>query len=151
MEEQQVALNEMSTQLTKTEADLTRIRLARDELLQDQSARKAREDAKFSATKEIQELAEARAAKIQSLELEVERLKTEIEKDAKESDPDLDKLDLPQLRQKHDTLRKAHNLLSQELPALEQAYKLTSALGNKKVADLKETEDKLKRLLAEVC
>lgn len=150
LEEHQVVLDEMQTQLSKTESDLARIRGARDELLQDQALRRAREDAKFTAAKEVGELAEARAARIASLELEVERLQKELDSKTQPSDPSITELDLPKLRQKHEQLDKEYKVLEQELPALEQAFKKAHELSNKKVAHLQETEEKLKRLMAEV-
>ncbi|KAF8244720.1 BRE1-domain-containing protein [Wilcoxina mikolae CBS 423.85] len=149
LEEQQAVLDEMQTQLSKTESDLARIRGARDDLLQDQLLRRAREDAKFTAAKEVGELAEARAARIASLELEVERLQKELDSKTQPSDPNITELDLPQLRQKHEQLDKAYKVLEQELPGLEQAFKKAHELSNKKVAHLQETEEKLKRLMAE--
>jgi E3 ubiquitin-protein ligase BRE1 len=149
LEEQQAVLDEMQAQLAKTESDLARIRGARDDLLQDQSLRKAREDAKLSSAREVMELAEARAARIASLELEVERLHKELDSETSPSSPAVLDLDLPQLRQKHEQLEKAYKVLAQELPGLEQAFKRAHELSGKKVAHLQETEEKLKRLLAE--
>lgn len=150
LEEQQTVLDEMQTQLLKTEADLARIRGARDDLLQDQALRRAREESKFSAAKEVSELSEARAARIASLEFEVERLRRELDSETQPSDANTADLDLPQLRQKHEQLDKAYKVLAQELPGLEQAFKKAHELSSKKVAYLQETEDKLKRLLLEV-
>jgi E3 ubiquitin-protein ligase BRE1 len=149
LEEQQQVLDEMQAQLSKTESDLARIRGARDDLLQDQQLRKNREEAKLSSAKEVSELAETRAARIASLELEVERLKKELDSETAPSSPAVLQLDLPQLRQKHEQLEKAYKVLAQELPGLEQAFKKAHELGSKKVAHLQETEERLKRLLAE--
>lgn len=148
LEEQQVVLDEMHTQLVKTEADLARIRGIRDDLIQDQQLRKAREEQKFSSQKEVMELSEVRAARIAALELEVERLNAMLESDTEPSD--ISELDQPQLRQKYEQLYKSYKVLAQELPGLEQAFKKAHELSNKKVAYLQETEGHLKRLLAEV-
>lgn len=148
LEEQQAVLDEMQTQLSKTESDLARIRGARDDLLQDQALRKAREESKLSSTKEVNELSEVRAARIAALELEVERLHKELDSETQPSD--ISDLDQPQLRQKYEQLDKAYKVLAQELPGLEQAFKKAHELSSKKVAYLQETEEKLKRLLAEV-
>jgi len=150
LEEQKGVLDEVQNQLSKTESDLARIRGARDDLLQDQALRRAKEDAKLSASKEVNELAEVRAARIASLELEVERLQSELDSDTHSSAVNTSELNLPQLRQKHEQLEKAYKVLAQELPGLEQAFKKANELSNKKVAHLVETEEKLRRLLAEV-
>lgn len=149
LEEQQAVLDEMQAQLSKTESDLARIRGARDDLLQDQQLRKAREESKLSSAKEVAELADARAARIASLEFEVERLHNELDSETSPSSPAVLGMDLPQLRQKHEQLEKAYKVLAQELPSLEQAFKKTHEQCNKKVAHLQETEEKLKRLQAE--
>jgi E3 ubiquitin-protein ligase BRE1 len=150
LDEQKGILNEMQTQLTKTESDLARIRGARDDLLQDQTLRKAKEESKFSASKEVSELSEARASRILSLELEVERLQEELDSGTQPKDPCVSDLDFGQLKQKYEQLNKAYKVLAQELPGLEQAFKKAHELSSKKVAYLQETEEKLKRLQAEV-
>lgn len=150
LEEQEKAILETQAQVSKTEQDLARIRSTRDELLQEVALRKAREDQKFSAVKEVNELAEARATRIESLEQEVQRLKTLLEKEEVKN-PAIADMNLEQLRQKYDQLDKSYKVLAQELPGLEQAFKKAHDLGTKKVAYLQETEEKLKRLLAEVC
>jgi E3 ubiquitin-protein ligase BRE1 len=149
LDEQKGILNEMQTQLTKTESDLARIRGARDDLLQDQTLRKAKEESKFSASKEVSELSEARASRILSLELEVERLQEELDSGTQPKDPCVSDLDFGQLKQKYEQLNKAYKVLAQELPGLEQAFKKAHELSSKKVAYLQETEEKLKRLQAE--
>lgn len=146
--EQEHAIADMHAQMTRTETDLARIRTIRDELVQDQQLRKLREEQKFTVMKEVQDLVEARAARIDSLELEVQRLKALLEKEMS-SDPALADLSLEQLRQKYEQLDKSYKILSNELPGLEQAFKKAHELGTKKVAKLEETEEKLKRLLAE--
>ncbi|KAI5790110.1 BRE1 E3 ubiquitin ligase-domain-containing protein [Geopyxis carbonaria] len=149
LEEQQSAISEIQAQLSKTEQDLARIRSARDDLLQDQALRKAKEEVKISSINAVNELAEARAMRIEALELEVDRLKNISDQGALMSEPNIAALNIEQLRQKYEQLDKAYKVLSQELPGLEQAFKKAHELGNKKVLGLQETEEKLKRLLAE--
>lgn len=148
-EEQERAISDMQTQLTKTEQDLARIRATRDDLLLDQQIRKAREAEKLSSVKEVNELAEARQTRINSMELEIERLRPSVEANPAEQ-PDITNLDLEELRKKYLQLDKSYKMLSQELPGLEQAFKKAHDLGSKKVAYLQETEDRIKRLHAEV-
>jgi E3 ubiquitin-protein ligase BRE1 len=148
-EEQEQAISEMQAQLTKTEQDLARIRVTRDELLLDQGIRKAREAEKLSSVKEVSELAEARVSRIKSLELEVERLRPTVEVNAADR-ASITELGIEELQKKYLQLDKSYKVLSQELPGLEQAFKKAHEVGTKKVAYLQETEEKVKRLHAEV-
>lgn len=141
----------MQLQLTKTEQDLARVRAARDELIQDQTQRKTREDQKLVAAKEVNELAETRGARIVSLEMEVERLRRQLDTETAPIDPVFVGMGLEELRQKHEQLDKAYKVLAQELPSLEQAFKKAHEQCTRKVASIQENEDKMKRLQAEVC
>ncbi|RPB16011.1 BRE1-domain-containing protein [Morchella conica CCBAS932] len=147
--EQQVVISDMQLQLTKTEQDLARVRAGRDELIQDQTQRKSREDQKLVATKELSELAETRGSRIASLEMEVERLRLQLDKETPPSDPTFANMGLEELRQKHEQLDKAYKVLAQELPSLEQAFKKALEHNTRKVTSIQENEDRMKRLQAE--
>ncbi|TGZ81085.1 E3 ubiquitin-protein ligase bre1 [Ascodesmis nigricans] len=148
LEEQEKAILETQMQLSKTEQDLARIRSARDELLQDVALRKAREEQKFSTIKEANELAQVRAMRIESLEQDIERLKTLLDQDGSAT-AEVAEMDLEQLRQKYDKLEKSYNILTQELPALEQTYKKAHELATKKVDLHNETLAKINRVMGE--
>lgn len=148
--EQQTVISDMQQQLTKTEQDLARVRAARDELIQDQTQRKTREDQKLVAAKEVGELAETRGTRIASLEMEVERLRRELDTETPPIDPTFADMGFEELRQRHEQLEKAYKVLAQELPSLEQAFKKAHEQSTKKVASIQENEDKMKRLQAEV-
>ncbi|KAL7267976.1 E3 ubiquitin-protein ligase bre1 [Rhizina undulata] len=147
--EQQAVISEMQAQLSKTEQDLARVRAARDELIQDQTQRKIREDQRLTASKEINELAETRAARIATLEMEVERLRIQLDNQTSPSDPEFADLSLEEMRKRHEKLDKAYKVLMQELPSLEQAFKKAHEQSTKKVVNIQENEDKMKRLHAE--
>lgn len=148
--EQQVVISDMGQQLAKAEQDLARVRAARDELIQDQTQRKTREDQKLVALKEIGELAETRVVRIASLEMEVERLRRQLDTETPSVDPTFADMGLEELRQKHEQLDKAYKVLAQELPSLEQAFKKAHEQSTRKVTNIQENEDRMKRLQAEV-
>lgn len=148
--EQQTVISDMQQQLTKTEQDLARVRAARDDLIQDQTQRKTREDQKLVAAKEVGELAETRGARVASLEMEVERLRRQLDTETPPIDPTFADMGFEELRQKHEQLEKAYKVLAQELPSLEQAFKKAHEQSTRKVASIQENEDKMKRLQAEV-
>lgn len=148
--EQQAVVSDIQAQLSKCEQDLARVRASRDELLEDQKFRKAREDQKLASVKEANDLSETRAARIETLEMEIERLRSKLDIETEPSDPLFVDLGLEDLRQRHEQLDKSYKVLVQELPGLEQAYKKAHDLSTKKVAYLQEIEEKLKRLQLEV-
>lgn len=147
--EQQVVISDMQLQLSKTEQDLARVRAGRDELIQDQTQRKSREDQRLAAVKELNELAETRGSRIASLELEVERLRLQLDAETPPIDPSFANMGLEELRQKHEQLDKAYKVLSQELPSLEQAFKKAHEQSTRKLTSIQENEDRMKRLQAE--
>lgn len=148
--EQQTIINEMQGQLTRAEQDLTRVRAARDELIQDQTQRKIREDQKQTSVKEVGELAETRAFRIASLEMEVDRLKSELSTETLPVQPPIAEWGLEELQQKFEQLDKAYEVLKQELPSLENAFRGAHDQATRKVTNIQETEEKMRRLQAEV-
>jgi len=149
--EQHTVISDMQLQLSRTEQDLARVRAARDELIQDQTQRKTREDQKLGSIREVNELAETRASRIASLEMEAERLRLELDKETLSTSQSFTEWGLEELRQKYEQLDKAYKVLTQELPALEQAFKKAHDQASRKVAGIQESEDKMRRLQAEVC
>ncbi|PUU80507.1 BRE1 E3 ubiquitin ligase-domain-containing protein [Tuber borchii] len=147
--EQHTVISEMQLQLSRTEQDLARVRAARDELIQDQTQRKTREDQKLGSIREVNELAETRASRIVSLEMEAERLRLELDKETLSTSQSFTEWGLEELRQKYEQLDKAYKVLTQELPALEQAFKKAHDQASRKVAGIQESEDKMRRLQAE--
>ncbi|EOD47834.1 putative e3 ubiquitin-protein ligase bre1 protein [Neofusicoccum parvum UCRNP2] len=119
-EESRAAISDTEAQLAKAEADLARIRNARDELASELAQRKAAQDDVSASSEQIKELASARESRIAALETEVERLR---------------------LRE--------YALLSNELPSMEAAWKKAQALAAKKTAELVNWEEQVNRLTAE--
>ncbi|KAK9388807.1 BRE1 E3 ubiquitin ligase-domain-containing protein [Lipomyces mesembrius] len=140
--------DDLQNQLKKSEQDLIRIRSARDDLLQDLSIRKSKEEQKLMAMKELEELAETRSSRIKTLEMEVERLKSQLETTNGNPTPSPD--DSPvELLKRIEKLEKQNQFLSAELPGLETAFNEAHAQSTKKVTEIMEREERMSRLLAE--
>ncbi|KAK9333640.1 BRE1 E3 ubiquitin ligase-domain-containing protein [Lipomyces starkeyi] len=140
--------DDLQNQLKKSEQDLIRIRSARDDLLQDLSIRKSKEEQKLIAMKELEELTETRSSRIKTLELEVERLKSQLETTNGNPTPSPD--DSPvELLKRIEKLEKQNQFLSAELPGLETAFNQAHAQSTRKVTEIMEREERMSRLLAE--
>ncbi|KAK9496015.1 BRE1 E3 ubiquitin ligase-domain-containing protein [Lipomyces doorenjongii] len=140
--------DDLQNQLKKSEQDLIRIRSARDDLLQDLSIRKSKEEQKLMAMKELEELTETRSSRIKTLEMEVERLKSQLETTNGNPTPSPD--DSPvELLKRIEKLEKQNQFLSAELPGLEAAFNQAHAQSTKKVTEIMEREERMSRLLAE--
>lgn len=146
-DEAQSAIAEKEAQLTRAETDLARIRNARDELLADQQMRKATQDQEKTAGAKLQELADAREARITALESEVERLRLQV--DGSKAAQGLDDTPLEELRSKYTSLERQYSMLNTELTSMHTAYKKCSTLASQKVADFGALEEKVARLTAE--
>ncbi|KAF4302899.1 Zinc finger RING-type protein [Botryosphaeria dothidea] len=149
-EESRAAISETESQLAKAEADLARIRNARDELASELAQRKAAQEDLRASSDQIKELASARDSRIAALETEVERLRLRVgETQADAPSQDLESLSPEELRSKVATLEKEYALLSNELPSMEAAWKKAQALAAKKTAELANWEEQVNRLTAE--
>ncbi|KAJ5826149.1 hypothetical protein N7474_003287 [Penicillium riverlandense] len=146
-EEAQGTIAEKEAQLVRAETDLARIRNARDELLADQQMRKAAQDQEKTAGVKLQELAEAREARITALESEVERLRLQVE-GSKPAD-NVGDMPLEELRGKYTSLERQYSMLNTELTSMQTAYKKFSTLASQKVTDFGALEEKVARLTAE--
>lgn len=146
-EETQSTLAEKEAQLMRAEADLVRIRNARDELLADQQMRKATQDQEKTVGTKLQELADAREARITALESESERLRVQIS-GAKAAE-NVENLPLEDLRAKYTSLERQYSMLNSELTSMQTAYKKFSTLASQKVTDFGALEEKVSRLTAE--
>ncbi|KAK9450836.1 BRE1 E3 ubiquitin ligase-domain-containing protein [Limtongia smithiae] len=150
--EYQAIADDVESHKKKLELDLTRIRAARDDLATELTIRRAKEDSRASTLVELTALAEMRASRIKSLELEVDRWKTQCEPQldngavAPTPSPD-DSAE--ELLKRIEKLEKQNQFLSAELPGMETAFNQAHALSTKKVADLVERDEKLMRLAGE--
>ena len=149
--ESETVTGELESQLQRLDQDLARIRSARDELLAENSVLKANQDQDRSAGEHLKELIAAKEDRIQALELEVERLRSRIEEQSCEPTPrpEIDALDLQQLRGKYEVLEREFESINNEMPALQGAYKRVQSLTTKKVMDFAALEDKVQMLQAE--
>ncbi|KAE8145866.1 BRE1 E3 ubiquitin ligase-domain-containing protein [Aspergillus avenaceus] len=147
-EETQNVIAEKEAQLMRAETDLARIRNARDELLADQQMRKAAQEQEKTSAFKVQELADARNARIESLESEVERLRLQVD-NAKATEAEPGELPIDELRAKYQNLERQFAMLNTELTSMQTACKKYSTLASQKVTDFSALEDKVVRLTAE--
>ncbi|KAK4501521.1 hypothetical protein PRZ48_007330 [Zasmidium cellare] len=132
----------------RAETDLARIRHTRDQLTSDFAILKSTEEKSNLSITQAKELAEAKDERISALEANVRRLELQLG-EAHADLGDLDGLDVEELRTKLRTLDSQYSILSTELPALESAWKKSSALASKKVEEIAGWEEQLARLSAE--
>lgn len=147
-EDNRAQTTENESTIARIEVDLARIRHSRDELMSELAIRKSTDDEKRTSTEQIKELAAAKDLRITALEFEVERLKLQVG----ESTPaqcDHDGMDSDALKAKLREVQHQFNLLSQELPSMEAAWKKTQTLAAKKVTDAANSEEMISRLNAE--
>jgi E3 ubiquitin-protein ligase BRE1 len=138
---------EKEAQLMRAEADLARIRNARDELLADQQMRKAAQDQEKTSGLKLQELADAREARIAALESETQRLQVQIE--GSKADENVEAMPLEELRAKYSSLERQYAMLNTELTSMQTAYTKFAKLASSKVTDFGAMEEKIARLTAE--
>lgn len=149
--ETQSLTSDLQSQLQLAQSDLSRIRIARDELMADQQERKAAQDFGRSGLDHLKELLESAHDRIVALELEVERLRLQLEVKPNEALPRTieDNSNMEEILQKYELLQKSFDSVNKELPAMEKAYKRSMALASKKVMDFAALEDKVGMLIAE--
>ena len=145
-DETQTAVREKESQLVRAETDLARIRNARDELLAEQQMRKSTEGQEKNFGAKLQELADAREARITALESETQRLRLQLEGSTEAAVNDLP---LEELRTKHANLERQYAMLNTELTSMQAAYMKFSKLASQKVLDFGALEEKISRLTAE--
>ncbi|OQE93023.1 hypothetical protein PENNAL_c0006G01409 [Penicillium nalgiovense] len=146
-DETQSTIAEKEAQLMRAETDLARIRNARDELLADQQMRKAAQDQKKTSSLKLQELADAREARITALESESQRLRLQIE--GSKSADNINDMPLEELRAKYTSLERQYSMLNTELTSMQTAYTKFATLASQKVTDFGAMEEKVARLTAE--
>ncbi|OQE19184.1 hypothetical protein PENFLA_c019G06256 [Penicillium flavigenum] len=145
--ETQSTIAEKEAQLMRAETDLARIRNARDELLADQQMRKAAQDQKKTSSLKLQELADAREARITALESESQRLRLQVE--GSKSADNVNDMPLEELRAKYTSLERQYSMLNTELTSMQTAYTKFATLASQKVTDFGAMEEKVARLTAE--
>lgn len=150
-DESRAVISETESQLARAEADLTRIRNSRDELLADIAIRKASQEEHKASIDQIKELASARESRIAALESEVERLRLQLAEQTASEDQqtELENMSSEQLRSKISSLESQYKLLSNELPSMEAAWKKAQSVASKKIAELASWEEHISRASAD--
>lgn len=148
-EEAQHHIADLERQLEERDADVTRIRGARDEWFAKANVLDSSQKEEKNALQQIKELAAAREDRIVALELEIQRQKPAEDQSMAGNDTDLDNLAAHELLAKYKKLQQDFESINKELPALQQAYKRSMALAQKKVMDFTALEDRVASLLAE--
>ena len=147
--EAQAVTGDLEDQIAAKEADLTRIRSTRDELMAELGVRKATQEQEQAAYEHIKELVGAKDDRQAALELELERLRPA--EDVVMSTPreELEGLATEQLQERYLKLEKDLALIQQEVPAVERAYRRAISLAQKKVIDFAALDEKTKLLAME--
>lgn len=140
---------EIEAQIARAENDLVRIRTQRDNLTAEASVLKSANDARRTSTEQTKELAAARESRIAALESELERTKLQLGEMKAAGTEALDSMDTDALKDKLRTLEQQYNLLSNELPSMEVAWRKTQVLASKKVEEMAHMEEQVSRLSAE--
>jgi E3 ubiquitin-protein ligase BRE1 len=151
-DEARATLSETESTIVQAEQTLARVRNARDEQLAKVSVLEASLQNNKASKEQTNELVAACESRIAALESECQRLRMEIaEQGAAEgqSAMDVDELTTEQLRSKVATLESQYKLLSNELPAMETAWKKAQAAAGKKIAELATWEENITRANAD--
>lgn len=147
-EENRTHTSEVESANARAETDLARIRHMRDQANSEIAILRAAEEVPRSAVEQAKELTEAKDQRIQALESNVQRLELQVgERDAALGD--LESLDVEALKSKLRTLDSQYQLLSNELPSMEAAWKKTQVLALKKIEEIASWEEQIARLSAE--
>lgn len=150
-DESRAVIGETESQLARAEADLTRIRNSRDELLADIAIRKASHEEHRVSIEQIKELASARESRVAALESEVERLRLQLAEQTASDDHQTEygSMTPEQLRSKMLSLESEHKLLNNELLSMEAALKKAQSVAGKKIAEIASWEEQLARASAD--
>lgn len=151
-DEARALVSESEGNVARAEADLARIRQSRDELLAKISMLEASYKSNNASGEQSKELVAACENRIAALESECERLRLQLaEQSSMEGveSLDLNNMTPDQLRNKITTLESQYKLLSNELPAMEAAWKKAQAAAGKKIADIAAWEDTVSRANAD--
>ncbi|KAH7087382.1 BRE1 E3 ubiquitin ligase-domain-containing protein [Paraphoma chrysanthemicola] len=151
-DEARSSLAESESAVSQAEANLSRIRAARDELLAKNNILESGRKNSDASVEQSKELVSACESRIAALESECERLRLQIaEQNANEDrdTPATDDLTPEQMRKKVANLENQLKLLSGELPSMEAAWKKAQSIANKKILDVAATEETIARVHAD--
>ena len=139
---------ELEADIVSRDQDLARVRSARDEILAENTQRKASMDQEKVALGQMKELLGAKDERIVALETEVERLRPAASENSSANE-NIEELSQADLVQKYNKLRLDFKSINQELPAMEKAYKKMRELAQSKVMDFGAAEERAAILMAE--
>lgn len=149
-DESRSSLAESESAVSQAEANLARIRNARDELVAKNHILETSHKDSEASNSQSKELVGACESRIAALESECERLRLQIAERQTEGEPmDTGDSTPEQLHSKISNLETQLKLLSGELPSMEAAWKKAQAIAGKKVADLAAWEENIARANAD--
>lgn len=146
--EAQQLTTELEDQLQQSDTNLTRVRVIRDEMLQEVQKLQGSKEMERVALDEMKTLVSANENFIAQLESQVQRLAPSEDVDMTPR-PDIDSLSVDGLREKYKKLQKDFDSINNELPAMTAAVKKYQGLANKKVYDVAAVEERISIALAE--
>ncbi|KAF1851130.1 E3 ubiquitin-protein ligase-like protein bre1 [Cucurbitaria berberidis CBS 394.84] len=151
-DETRSSLAESESNVSQAEANLARIRSARDELMAKNSVLETSHKDTYASTEQSKELVSACESRIAALESECERLRLQIANGQitdSQATSEPDDLTPEQLRTKISSLENQLKLLSNELPSMEAAWKKAQAIASKKIAEIATWEDNVAKAHAD--
>lgn len=146
--EAQQVTQDLEADVMSRDLDLTRVRSARDEILAENTQRKASMEQEKAALDHLKELLSAKEDRILSLEHQLSRLDGTEATDAHDHN-EVDKLTHDELKVRFLKLELDFKSINQELPSIEKAYKKMKDLATKKVMDFAALEERNSILIAE--
>ncbi|KID79986.1 E3 ubiquitin-protein ligase [Metarhizium brunneum] len=139
---------ELEADVITRDQDLARVRSARDEILAENTQRKASMEQEKASLGHVKELISAKDDRIAALESRLSRLEPAEDQEMVNAD-DLTELSEDELRQRYKKLQQDFQSINQELPSIEKAYKKMKDQAQKKVLDFVALEEKVSLLIAE--
>lgn len=139
---------ELEADIISRDQDLARVRSARDEILAENTQRKASMEQERNSLEHIKDLLSAKDDRIAALESQISRQQSTEDQDMTDAD-DNQEFSYDELRQKYKKLQSDFQSINQELPSIEKAYKKMKDLAQKKVMDFVALEEKITLLIAE--
>ncbi|KAK2592174.1 E3 ubiquitin-protein ligase bre1 [Conoideocrella luteorostrata] len=139
---------ELEADIISRDQDLARVRSARDEILAENTQRKASTEQERTSIEHIKDLSSAKDDRIAALESQISRFQPDDDQEMANTE-DWQELSQVELQQKYKKLQLDFQSINQELPSIEKAYKKMKDLAQKKVMDFVALEERISLLIAE--
>lgn len=139
---------ELEADIMTRDQDLARVRSARDEILAENTQRKASMEQEKTSMGHVKDLISAKDDRIAALESRLSRLEPAKDQEMTNTD-DLTDVSEDDLRQRYKKLQQDFQSINQELPSIEKAYKKMKDQAQKRVLDFVAMEEKVSLLIAE--